>query len=46
MLLRLENHYYDITKCLNVLREDNQQDDEKMVKMKLFLDEMLRQTEL
>jgi hypothetical protein len=29
-----------------VLREDNQQDDEKMVKMKLFLDEMLRQTEL
>jgi hypothetical protein len=44
--LRLEYHYYDITKCMNILNNDNQQDDEKMVKMKLFLDEMLRQTEL
>jgi hypothetical protein len=46
MPLRLEYHYYDITKCLNVLPDENQHDDEKMVKMKLFLDEMLRQTEL
>ena len=46
MPLRLEYHYYDITKFMNVLPNDNQQDDEKMVKMKLFLDEMLRQTEL
>ncbi len=45
MPLRLEYHYYDITQCLNVLRDDNQQNDEEMIKMKLFLDEMLRQTE-
>jgi hypothetical protein len=45
MPLRLEYHYYDITKCMYVLPDDNQQDDKKMIKMKLFLDEMLRQTE-
>jgi hypothetical protein len=44
MPLRLEYHYYDITKCMNVLSDDNQQNDEKMIKMKLFLDEMLRET--
>jgi hypothetical protein len=38
MPLRLEYHYYDITKCMNVLPDDNQQDDEKMVKMELYLD--------
>jgi hypothetical protein len=46
MPLRLENHYYDITKCMNMLPDDNQQDDEEMVKMKMFLDEMLRQTDV
>jgi hypothetical protein len=46
MPMQLQNHYYDITKCMNVLSNDNQSDDEKIVKMKLFLDEMLRQTEL
>ena len=44
MPLRLEYHFYDITKCMNMLPNDNQQDDEKMVEMKMFLDEMLRQT--
>ncbi len=42
MPLRLEYHYYDITKCMYVLPDDNQQDDKKMINMKLFLDEMLR----
>ena len=46
MPLRLEYHYYDITKCMNMLPDDNQQDDEEMVKMKMFLDEMLRQTDV
>jgi hypothetical protein len=46
MPLRMENHYYDITKCFNILNNDNQQNDEEMIKMKLFLDEMLRHTEL
>ena len=46
MPLRLEYHYYDITKFMNVLPNDNQQDDEKMVKMKLFLDEMLREMDV
>ena len=45
MPLHLEYHYFDITKCMNVLPDDNQQNDEEMIKMKLFLDEMLRQTE-
>ena len=45
MPLRLEYHYFDITKCMNVLPDDNQQNNEEMIKMKLFLDEMLRQTE-
>ena len=44
--LVLENHYFDITECMNMLPDENQQNDEKMIKMKLFLDEMLRQTEL
>ena len=44
MPLHLENHYFDITKCNNMLGEDNK-DEEKMRQMKSFLDEMLRQTE-
>lgn len=43
--LHLECHYYDITKCMNMLPDENQQNDEEMIKMKLFLDEMLRQKE-
>ena len=35
MPLRLENHYYDITKCLNVLPNENQQDDEKIENINL-----------
>jgi hypothetical protein len=46
MPLRLENHYYDITKCMNVLLYDNQYDDEKMKNMKSFVDEVLRETDV
>lgn len=46
MPLHLEYHYFDITKCMNMLPDDNQQNDEEMIKMKLFLDEMLRQTDV
>jgi hypothetical protein len=46
MPLQIEYHYYDITNCMNMLPDYNQQDDEKMEKMKLFLDEMLRQTDV
>jgi hypothetical protein len=28
---------------MNMLPDDNQQDDEKMIKMKMYLDDMLRQ---
>ena len=45
MPLMLEYHYFDITKCMNMLPDENQQNDEEMIKMKLFLDELLRQTE-
>ncbi|MEN9884512.1 MAG: hypothetical protein RLZZ420_1729 [Bacteroidota bacterium] len=41
--LRLEYHYYDITKCVNMLSDDNHKNDEKMVKMKLYLDQILLQ---
>jgi hypothetical protein len=44
MPLHLENHYFDITKCNNMLGEVDK-DEEKMRKMKSFLDEMLRLTE-
>ena len=46
MPLRLEYHYYDITKCMNVLLYDNQYDDEKMKNMKSFVDEVLRETDV
>ena len=46
MPLHLEYHYFDITKCMNMLPDDNQQNDEEMIKMKLFLDEMFRQTDV
>lgn len=39
-------HYYDITKCMNMLPDDNQQSDEEMIKMKSYLDELLRQTDV
>jgi len=44
MTLHLEHHYFDITKCNNMLGEVDK-DKEKMRKMKSFLDEMLRLTE-
>ena len=46
MPLQLEYHYYDITKCMNVLPDQIQRDDETLGKMKIFLDEMLRLTDL
>jgi len=46
MPLHQEYHYFDITKCMNMLPDENQQNDEEMIKMKLFLDEMLRQTDV
>jgi hypothetical protein len=46
MPLRLEYHYYDITNCMNTLPNESQQDDKEMVKMKSFLDEVLRQTDV
>ena len=44
MQLQLEHHYFDITKCNNMLGQVDK-DEEKMRKMKSFLDEMLRLTE-
>ena len=44
--LHLVYHYFDITKCMNMLNDDSQQSDEEMIKMKLFLDEMLRKTDV
>jgi hypothetical protein len=46
MPLQLENHYFDITKCMNMPPNENQRNDEEMRKMKSFLDEMLRQTDI
>jgi hypothetical protein len=46
MPLQLENHYFDITKCMNMPPNENQRNDEEMHKMKSFLDEMLRQTDI
>jgi hypothetical protein len=46
MPLQIEYHYYDITNCMNTLPFDRQQDDKEMVKMKSFLDEVLRQTDV
>ena len=46
MTLQIEYHYYDITNCMNTLPNDRQQDDKEMIKMKSFLDEMLRQTDV
>jgi hypothetical protein len=42
--LVLENHYFDITDCINVLPNDIQADDQEMKKMKAFLDDILRET--
>ena len=46
MTLQTEYHYYDITNCMNILPDKRQQDDKEMIKMKSFLDEMLRQTDV
>ena len=35
MPMQLEYHYYDITKCMNILNNDNQQDDEKIENINL-----------
>jgi hypothetical protein len=43
MPLHLEYHYFDITKCNNMIGEV-EKDEEKMRKMKSFLDEILRLT--
>ena len=44
MPLQLEYHYFDITKCMNMLSNEKQSNVEDMRKMKSFLDEMNRQT--
>ena len=46
MPLQIEYHYYDITNCMNTLPNESQQDDKEMIKMKSFLDEVLRQTDV
>jgi hypothetical protein len=46
MPLQIEYHYYDITNCMNILPDKRQQDDKEMIKMKLFLDEVIRQTDV
>ena len=46
MPLQLEYHYFDITKCMNILPDEKQRNDEEMRKMKLFLDEMNKQTDV
>jgi hypothetical protein len=46
MPLQIEYHYYDITNCMNTLAHEQQQHDQEMIKMKLFLDEVLRQTDV
>ena len=40
--LQHEYHYFDITKCMNILSNEKQRNDEEMRKMKSFLDEMNR----
>ena len=42
MPLVLENHYFDITECVNVLATEIQENDNEVKKMKLFLDSMLK----
>ena len=42
MPLQNENHYFDITECVNVLKNDIQHDDEKIRKMKSFLESILK----
>jgi hypothetical protein len=44
MPLQIEYHYYDITNYINTLSNEQQQLDQEMIKMKTFLDEVLRQT--
>jgi hypothetical protein len=44
MPLVLENHYFDITECVNVLPIEIQDNDTEVKKMKLFLDSILRET--
>lgn len=44
--LHLEYNYFGITKCMNMLPDENQQNDEEMIKMKSYLDELLRQTDV
>jgi hypothetical protein len=46
MPLQIEDHYYNITNCMNTLPNERQQDDEEMIKMKSFLDEVIRQTDV
>ena len=43
MQLVLENHYFDITECSNVLPNDIQSDDQEIKKMKSFLYSILRE---
>jgi hypothetical protein len=43
MPLQIEYHYYDITNYINTLSNEQQQLDQEMIKMKTFLDEVLRQ---
>ena len=44
MPLVLENHYFDITECVNVLPTEIQSNDNEVKKMKSFLDDILRET--
>jgi hypothetical protein len=46
MPLMLENHYFDITECVNVLATEIQENDNAVKKMKFFLDNILRETNL
>jgi hypothetical protein len=46
MPLQTEYHYYDITNCMNTLPNERQQDDKEMIKMKSFLNEIIRQTDV
>jgi hypothetical protein len=46
MPLQTEYHYYDITNYINTLPNERQQYDKEMIKIKSFLDEVLRQTDV
>jgi hypothetical protein len=42
MPLVLENHYFDITECVNVLPNEIYENGNEVKKMKSFLDSMLK----